>query len=536
MHLIKRSIIPLLVIAMLISLISPGCGVQDRIQHLTYDLHYEPDSFDPAKTANQSGKELANALFEGLVRLKPDGTYEKAMAVDWTVENEGKKYTFRLRDASWANGNKITAHDFVFAWQRALSPASPSPYAYLLYGIKNAEGYNRSEDEEYYGDTASLAEVAIKALDEHTLDVELEEPDYAFYKRLAHPVFFPLPQSLIGEKGEEFFTAGNIVGNGPYLLASHEPGSKYLLRKNNSYWDKDSVALESMAWLVEGEERDNWQLFQRGDIDLSLYVPQEQMADGLKKGQVLTSPLLANCYLQVNTTEKPLRDKSVRMALSSALDREKMVNEVLEGGQKPALGLIPHGLAGNENSPVVDNDSEKARRLLAEAGYPSRQDFPAIDLLIEETEAHLYLAEFIRMEWQEKLGISVNIVPLPWEEKVKAIQARKYDVALQGWSVEYNETGSFLDRFVFRLGRNETGWFDTGFDEQMGKAKTAADEKTRLESLRLAEKILLTDLPVIPLFDFTRTYAIASKVKGVYLPAAGAATEFKWAYIAQPAE
>lgn len=510
----------------LFTAVMTGCGSAaqtEKANSINYGLYLEPASLDPAKAADSAGKQLANAIFEGLLRQKPDGSYENAMAIDWISDETGSKYTFKIRNAIWAYGEKITADDFVFAWKRVLDPQTKSPYAYLFYNIKNAQGYNRNEDAAYSGKKAAADEVAIYAADEATLLIELEKPDPAFYKRLNNPVFFPLPQKKIEELGEDFFSAENIAGNGPFMLAEHSPGKKYILQKNADYWDADTVALEYIYCYINAREQDNWQLFKTGQIDLTLQIPQKELAEGLKNGEISTSPLLANYYYQFNLTKKPLSDKKVRQALSLALDRTKMVESLLQGGQKKAGGLIPYG----SYEQFEDNNIEEAKKLLLEAGYKS--DNLEVEMLVENDESHLYLAAFLKEEWESKLGIKVKIVPLFWQEKIARVQAREYDLVSLGWAADYADTAEFLERYVFRLGQNNSGWSNSEYDELVKKARENRDEKERSELLKQAELILIEDLPVLPLYDYARVFAASDKIQGLYFPPAGVEVEFKWA-------
>lgn len=512
----RKITIVLFVVVIIFALVVIGCSSNSkpsRKDTIIYDLHYEPQSLDPARVSDSAGNQLANAIFEGLLRQKPDGNYENAMAVDWTIEEMGRKYIFKIRNANWTNGEKISADDFVYSWKRVLNPQTQSPYAYLLYDIKNAQRYHRSE----------VKDVAIYAADESTLVIELEKPDPIFYKKLNHPALFPLPQERVEELGDSFFTPDNIEGNGPFLLAEHILGNKYILKKNTNYWDADSVSIEEIACLIDSKEQDTWQLFKKGQVDLTIHIPQTQLVEGLKQGKVSIRPLFANYYYQFNMSKSPLKDKKVRLALSLALDREKMAEEFLQGGQNKANGLIPYS-----DNRLSDNDIEEARKLLIEAGYVNSADFPELELLIDNENSHLFLANYLKDEWENKLGIKVKIIPLTWQEKITRLQAREYDLVQLGWSIDYADTTEFLDRYVFRLGQNSSGWSSTEFDELVKKAHTCTDEKERESIIEQAERILIGDMVVLPLYDYTRVFAVNGNIDGLYFPPAGAEIEFKW--------
>ncbi|MCR4440840.1 MAG: peptide ABC transporter substrate-binding protein [Peptococcaceae bacterium] len=534
---LKKGLGLFLSLALLTVFILPGCRgwqVTPR-QHLNYDLFSEPASLDPALVSDSAGRQLVNAVFEGLVRIRPDGLYEKAMATGWIQEN-GTRYVFTIRQAQWSNGEMVTARDFEYAWKRVLDPKTKSPYAFLLYEIKNAEGYNRSEDSDYRGEKKGAGEVGIRALDDRRLEVELGQPNPVFYKKLIHPVFFPVPTGLKNQD-VELFRDKKVVGNGPFLISKYEAGKKYELIKNDKYWDRENVSLQSMTWFTgTAGVKDRWQAFQKGQYDLTLNVPQDEIARGLKEGYMLTSPVFASFYCQLNTSKGPLKDIRTRQALSYALNRVEMVDTVLQGGQKPARGIVPPGMTtGQPGSDfraeggvlVPDNDLNEAKRLLAEAGFPEGKGFPELEMLVEDEGSHLYLAAYLKSEWKKQLGIEVKIIPLQWEQRTLRAWARQYDLILTGWPADYADAAAFLEKYVFRSGNNDTGWTSREFDEQM-KMAAGSEEKERLVYLHRAEDILMAGLPVLPLYDFTRAYAVKPKVKGLCLPPAGPEADFKW--------
>ncbi|MDX9871747.1 MAG: peptide ABC transporter substrate-binding protein [Clostridia bacterium] len=522
----KVHIFIFLILFVMISL--TGCRQEDKyISFLRYGLAEAPASLDPALVQDAAGRQLLGAVYEGLLRQKPDGTYEAAMAGEWSMEEAGLKYIFKIRDAVWSDGSPVTAQDFVFAWKRALDPQNRSPYAYLLYDIKNAEGYHRAGTKDYYGAAATADEVSVYAPDEATLVVELRQPDTAFFKKLVHPVFFPLPQGLVQELGKAYFAVENMAANGPFIPAEQSPEGALVLNKNIAYWDAENVSLPGIVCYFDNEKQDTWRMFEEGRLDLTLTVPQAELEEQQKENRLFVSPLLANYYYQFNTAKTPLQDKRVRQALSLALDRKQMVEEILRGAQRPAQGLIPHFAAEN---PAPDNNPAEAQRLLAEAGFTA-ESFPALELLVAAEESHLYLAEYLKNQWQEKLGITVNITPLDPEARRMRLLARDYDLALAGWFVDYDEKAEFLESFVFRLGQNTSGWSNAHYDALVKAARTSLTEEERLTALQQAEIILMADLPVLPLYDYTRAYVQQGRVEGFYVPPAGLEAEFKWVRI-----
>lgn len=503
---------------------------QDQMINVSISKAF-PERLDPGKLSEQSSMDLANALYEGLVRLKPDGTYEKAMAVNWDIEDNGLKYIFHLREAKWANGEKLTAQDFEFAWKRVLDPNNSSPYAYMLYDIVSAEGYHRFNDSQYFGKKAQQDEVKINALDECTLVVELEKPNPAFIKKLSHPVFFPLPQKQV-EESDNYFLLSKVYGNGPFTLKSIQK-NKYQLVKNKFYWDQENVNLASMNWYVN-EEEESWKMWQKGKVDVIFNIPFKEISPGLKNNTIKTSPVGAVYFYQFNVTKKPFNDLRVRKAFAYSIDRNHLVQELLKGGQTPALGLIPGGIFDAEiNSDfrqiggnLITGSLKEAKELLAEAGYPNGQEFPKLEILINNEESHYYLANLLREDWQKNLGIECTITVLDWEELVRQNSSREFEISLMGWQADYADPMTFLNSYT--RGGNDTGWYNSDYANYLNISKASYDEIKRMEALHQAENLLISEMPVLPIYHYTRVFAVKDKVSGLFLPPTGPSAEWKW--------
>ncbi|HHZ16382.1 MAG TPA: peptide ABC transporter substrate-binding protein [Peptococcaceae bacterium] len=512
-------------------------------QHVNYLLPATPLSVDPAFLRDEAGYQLVTSLWEGLVRLEADGSLGKALAEDWQISEDGKKYVFTLRDANWSNGSKLTAFDFEAAWKRNLTPGNNSPVAYLLYDIKNAENYHRLQDENYGGKKASLEEVGIKATDERTLVVELEKNNPVFLSKLVHPVFYPLPPEAINDQEGTFFQAAKLIGNGPFKISEEVAGDRYELVKNEQYWEKDKVKLARMTWFLPSERRDGWAMFEEGKLDLTGDVPFDRVEKGLAAGELKSAPLLTTYYYQFNTAKPPFNDVKVRQALSFSLDREKLIREYLKGGQKPAGGIIPEGMPEsaqggdfhrNSEKKVPAGDEKKASALLAEAGFSEGKGFPETELLVSEQEGHRYFAEKIRQEWQEKLGLKLQIVTLSWPELRERMSKRDYQLALMGWSADFADPLPYLQSFMRGSGNNTTGWANPEYDRLLEKAASAASEEERSAALHQAENILLEEGPVLPLYQFTKVYAARDVVQDLFVSPLGFGFDFRAVHIAKP--
>lgn len=551
----KKYLFITLVGVLLISVFIVGCigetvAQSDPVkQHVDYLLPSAPLSLDPANLQDEAGYQFWLSLFEGLVRMQPDGTLAMAMAEDWEILEEGKKYIFTLREtATWSDGQTVTAHDFVSAFKRNLDPALQCPYAYLFYDIKNAEAYHRSTDIDYYGPKANEDKVGIWAEDERTLVIELEKRNPAFLKKLLHPVFYPLPvQALQSEKEYLFFTPTNLIGNGPFKLEQVESeqhqtntAEKFVLVKNETYWDKEAVKLESMVWYLPLKQQTGGQLFKEKKVTLTSDLSVTEVAAGLKKGQLHKSPLLGTYFYQFNVAHKPLNDLRVRQALSFALERRELVEEVLRGGQEPAQGLIPQGMPDstpgsdfrlNSSLKIPDNNLREAQRLLSAAGYPAGAKFPELELLVSSAGGHQYLAEMIKEEWETNLGIKVKLTALDWRELVERMSERDYDIGLLGWVADYPDPSAFLKHFASDSGNNDTAWFNEDYDLFLKEALNSDEEAARMQALHQAEDILITELPLLPIYEYNKVYAAQEALEGLYFSPLGQGIDFKWTLV-----
>lgn len=528
------------VFCIFVFLFSAGCANKQEPekpvrQQLTFLLPTTPLSVDPAKLQDEAGFQFVTSLFEGLVRFEADGSLGKAMAQDWQISADGKKYLFTLRDAHWSNGESVTAYDFEAAIKRNLTPDNNCPYAYLLYDLKNAEAFHRSLDENYSGKKAEADQVGIKAEDEKTLAIELEKPEPAFLDKLAHPVFYPLPLVGLNDQEGTFFTPTGLVGNGPFRVVGAIADQGYELAKNEQYWDAEQVKLEKMKWLLPRDVAEEWDLFREQQVDLTANIPFAQIAAGLREGTLKSSPLFSLYSYQFNVAEKPLDDQRVRQALSFALDRGKLVAEFLKGGQIPAKTIIPAGMLKNqEGKNLPDGDIRKAQELLAAAGYGEGKGFPELELLISTGEGHRYLAEKIQQEWREHLGINVKITAVSWPELAERMQNRDYQLGLMGWSADYPDPVLYLRPYITGSGNNTSGWVSDAYDQLLKQALVAASEEERDAAFTQAEQILLEAVPVLPLYQYTKVYAVREGIEELFVSPLGTGFDFKAVYIAKP--
>jgi oligopeptide transport system substrate-binding protein len=493
-------------------------GNRDKI--LYFGNGTEPQELDPHIVTGVPEHNIIEALLEGLVSKDPQ-TLEPTpgVAKRWQISDDGKTYRFYLRDnARWSNGDSMTAHDFVWSWWRALQPELGNQYAYMLFVVENAEAFNKGEIDDF-------SKVGIKALDSLTLQVTLNNPTPYFLQLLSHYSTFPVHRKTIEkfgqpyERGTRWTRVGNYVGNGAFVLENWQLNKEIRVRKNPYYWDADSVRLNGIVFRpienVSTEER----MFRAGQLHITQTLPIDKIAWYRQhKPEVLqVSPYLGTYYYRFNVNKPHLKDKRVRLALNLAIDRKAIVERVTKGGEPPAYTFTPPDTMGYSATPALEFNPEKARTLLAQAGYPNGEGFPVTDLLFNTSEGHQKIAVAIQQMWKTHLNIDITLNNQDWKVFLSSVSLGDYSLARAGWIGDYVDPNTFLDMWVTDGGNNQTGWSNARYDElvlKLAPAATSQEERYRL--LQEAESILLDELPVVPLYIYTSKSLIQPGVHGVY--------------------
>lgn len=479
----------------------------------------EPKGLDPHIVTGVPENHIISALLEGLVAYHPTDDLQSSpgMAERWEHNADFTRWTFYLRDAQWSNGDPVTAQDFVYSWQRALSPALGNEYAPMLYVIRNAEKFNT-------GEISDFGQVGVKALDAKTLQVDLEGSTSYFPLMLQHYSFFPVNPRAVEEHGgmtdrqSGWSTLDNFVGNGPFRLKKWVTNQVLEVERNPAYWDAKTVKLKGIRFFPIDNAAAEETMFRNNRLHLTstvfpdkIPVFRENMPEKLQ-----IDPYLGNYFYRLNVTRKPLDDKRVRRALALALDKKLIVEKVTKGGQAPATGFVPQGIQGYEASEAVQFRPDEARRLLAEAGYPGGKGFPNIEIMINTSEAHRKIAEAVQELWRRELGINVGIYNQEWKVYLDNQSNLNYDISRSGWIADYVHPSTFIDMFTTGNGNNDTGWSNPQYDRLVEAARYAGSEDERIDLMQRAEAILLEEMPVIPIYWYTRVYLKDPRVQGWY--------------------
>jgi oligopeptide transport system substrate-binding protein len=522
-------------------------------QQITYNLGAEPATIDPALSQGIPEANVILQVFDGLTRINNKNVPEPAIAKSWTISKDLKTYTFTLRDANWTNGTPVTAYDFEYAWIRALSPELAAVYAYQLYYVRGGEAFNTSVKvgSKYYAAMLDAKgnpvmktvggkqvaqpnmakpidpskDVGVKALDAKTLQVELESPTVYFLNLTAFPTYMPVCKAVVSTNDKWASDVTNFVTDGPFTLTEWSHNDKMTFVKNPTYWDKDKVKLTNITYLMVTDESTALSMFQSGQMDVGSTVPIAELPKLVASGDAQILPYLGTYYYQINVTKKPFSDVRVRKALALAIDRKAITTSVTKGGQIPALAFVPGGIAdaaaGSDFRTVggtfyKDDDVAAAQKLLADAGYPGGKGFPAFTLLFNTSNAHQSIAEAIQQMWNKNLGIKCTLKVEEWGVYLDDRNNLNYQVARAGWIGDYMDPNTFLDMWVTGGGNNGTGYANKTYDALIAKAKATTDPVARMATLHDAEKILMTDFPIIPIYFYTNPVLITKHVKNFY--------------------
>ncbi len=493
-------------------------GVQDNI--LRVNINVEVKDLDPQLVTGVAEHRVNAALFEGLVDLD-SATLEPVpgAAESWVLSEDERTYTFNLRkDGTWSNGDPVTAQDFYYSYKRMLSPALAAEYAYLLHCIKNAKAFNE-------GTLTDFDEVGVKVLDEHTLELRLENPTPYLLAMQMHQAWYPVHQPTIEaygdmtQRGTKWTRAGNHVGNGPFRLTEWRPNEIIKVVRNEHYWDRAYVRLEGIDFFpiddLQTEERSfrTGKLHMTGDLAIDKIAKyRETNPDALH-----IDPYLGVYFYRLNVTRAPFNDKRVRQALSLATDRQQLVDNVTKGGETAAFHYVPPGTGNFVSENILAFDPEKARELLAEAGYPNGENMPPIEILYNTSENHRRIAEAIQQMWKKHLGVDVKLLNQDWKVYLSSTNNLDYSIARAAWIGDVVDPVNFLEMWLTDGGNNRTGYSRPEYDALIQQAYAETDPAKRRDVLKAAEDMVLEDLPIIPIYFYTRKYLQAPEVKG-YAP------------------
>lgn len=502
-----------------------GCGPQQtnvergaRDRELYIGIGAEPAALDPHITTGLTEYSVLLSMLEGLTTLNPvTMAVEPGVAKSWDISPDGLRYTLYLDpQARWSNGDPVTALDFLFSFERILSPALGAPYAYMLYPIRGAKAFHS-------GELSDFAQVGLAAPSPRTLVIELEAPTPYLLNLMTHNTWWPVHPPTVLKYGamtdriSKWTKAGHFVGNGPYQLKDWRLNSQIHVTRNPYYRQAETVRLNGLHFLpieAETEER----AFRSGQLHLTSTVPVHRI-DWYRKHRpecLRFDTALGVYYYMLNTARPPLDNPKVRQALAYAIHREQITEHILRAGQTPAYHFTPPNTGGYQAQARFAYDPERARQLLAEAGYPNGAGFPTFELLYNTSESHRTIAVAIQQMWKTELGIDIELHNQEWKAYLSTREAGEFDLLRAAWFGDYDDPNTFLSLGESDNGNNHTQWSNAEYDALLQQAAHTQDPAARHLLFQRAEQILIEAMPVIPIYFYVTSRLIHPSVQGWY--------------------
>jgi len=481
-----------------------------------FNLGAEPRSLDPGKSTTIDASVVLRNLFEGLTRPMPDGTVEAGAAERWEVAEDGVTYTFHLRpDGRWSNGDRVTAHDFVYAWLRVLRPDFASEYAYVLYQVEGAQAYNEGK--------AGHEVVALEAVDDLTLRMKLVGPAPWWPGFLDHSTCLPVHRDTDIVQPEWSQAAANYVSNGPYRLASIEPRQSLTLEPNPYHRDEAKIGLRRIQFRMIVDDSTTLLEFRNGRLHGIISDPPVADVPLLRdEGLLQNIPNLGTYFLCFNVTRAPFDNRDTRQAFVEAIGRRNLTR-LLRTGVKPALSFVPPGIPTGDGRDfrdlngdlLQDGDATAAQAALVRAGYPGGKGFPPVVYIYNTDDQHKVVAEYCQSEWKRLLGVETRLQNMEWKVLNQSRQEGNFQIARHGWIGDYRDPMTFLDMWITGSGNNNAQWSNAEYDSLITQARTERDAARRMDLMAKAERILVEDFVICPIYHYTQNYYETDEVEGI---------------------
>lgn len=551
----KRTLALLMAMVLMLTLAFTACGNNNQSnvgesnqqsnsaegKTLNFVLSSEPPELDPQITTDATSITVLNAAMEGLVRVDKDNTFMPGMAESWTISDDKTVYTFKIRsDAKWSNGEALTADDCAYGIIRALNPATASQYAYILYDIKGAAELNSLDtaaadfDAKY---KEALANLGVKA-EGNTVTITLAQPAPYFLGILAFPTALPCNEKFASATEGYGAEANKLLYNGPWVISEWVHDDKVVFTKNENYWNKDNIALDTMNGYVILDSNAALTMFYNGDLDL-VGVPGAKTAEVKSKGYEISQfSDGGSFYLEFNTTDKLLSNAKIRQAISAALDRQTFITGVVKNNSLPATGFVPNGTKGLDGEDfrekngtlIVDNDTETAKKLfaegLAELGITAAD--AKLSMICDDTDTGKLYAAAVQDMLKKNLDIEITIDSVPFKTRIQKMRDKDFQIVFAGWSPDYNDAMTYIDMFTTGNGNNHTSYASAEYDKLIFAAKKEADANKRIELMYAAEKLLMQDMPIAPVYFRYRDWTAKEGINGVVRRAIGADLDLYW--------
>ncbi len=527
----NKVLFPLLLSSLFVACASPDKNkTKEPPQKISTCLHVEPPSLDPRMGVDVVSEAVLRMLFTGLTFSDKNNQTTLALADHYELSPDRKKYTFYLKKAFWSDGSPLTAYDFEETWKTLLKPSFPAPNVNLFYLIKNAEAVKKGE--------LPIEKVGIRAADETTLEIELENPHATFLDVLTNSTFYPIPKGM----RETPLDMNHYVGCGPFKLKNYVLQNEITLEKNPLYFAANETKLDELRFYIIKDERTSQLLFDKQEIDwLSSTLagmPLDMQGDLIKKSQLLRFPAASTSWIIFNFNKPPLNNVNIRKALTLAVNRQSIIENILNGTAVAARSLIPRVQKKERWHPYFPDASQEEARVLFKKGLEEEgltlKTFPSIKLAYNQTEVWKRTMQVLQATWAEAFGIHVELECVDFATLLQKLSRMDFDISRFGWRVQYDDPANFLE--IFRFGAhtyNQSGWKNEKFEELLTKASQAGSDKERWDYLEEAEQIFFEYMPLCPLFHMDTSTTQQSYVKDIVISPLST-SDFRWAYIKKP--
>ena len=468
----------------------------------------EPPTLDGTLATDSVSVTILANLMEGLTQYDADLNPIPAVAKRWGYSNEGQTITFYLRDdVYWSDGKKVTAEDFEYSWKRLLDPNTAAQYAYFLFDIKNASEYNS-------GKIKDRDEVGVRALASDILEVTLKKPVVYFPSITTFMVTYPLRQDIIEKYGDSWTDPGKIVTNGPYLLKQWEHEYKLILKANPKHYEGKPKINEVHIFVVQ-EQTTALTLYETGELDY-IELPPIAIPHFKKSPEYRNKPQLRGYYYGFNVKKPPFDNVLVRQALAQSIDRS-LIPKILKGDEIPSSSWIPKGMFGYNESIGSKFNPQKARSLLAEAGYADGKNFPKVTAVFNTGgEKHKLIGGFLQEQWKKHLNVEVQLESQEWKVFLSRLDLDPPQIFRLGWGADFPDPDNFMNLFIASSGNNRLQWSNSDYDKLVALGSTLKNPKERKKIYDQAQVLLTeTEVPMIPLFVSTQNLLVKPYIKGL---------------------
>ncbi|KLI53014.1 peptide ABC transporter substrate-binding protein [Brachyspira hyodysenteriae] len=487
----------------------------------------EPNTIDPSINVTSDAIFYLMHTFEGLLEKDMNGKLIPGVAESWEISEDGLTYTFKLRtNSKWTDGKTVVAGDFVYSWQRVVDPATGSQYGYQHDPVKNAKAITA-------GDMPKES-LGIKAIDDYTLEVQLEAPTAYFLELLTFPTFYPLRKDIIEQYGDEWtLNADTYIGNGAFKLIERNRDESLVMVKNTNYWNIEDIVPDKITFVLMENETASVAGVKAGSLHFARSFPRQDIKTLQNEGLIVIKPRISSYYYCLNLTNEILKDVRVRRALSLAIDRNYIVEQITRGGEKPAGALVPFGISdyegdfrenGGEYIDITKDgyvkNVEEAKKLMAEAGYPNGEGFPVMEFKADPG-LHVKIFEAVQQMWKENLGIDVTLTQEEWAVFLQTRYDRNITMARGAWNGDFDDPVNFMALCLSYSPNNYSVYSNKAYDDMINEVMLSGDQKFRMQTMHKAEEMLMREEAIIPIYYYTEPLLVSPKLKDVYYDSLG---------------